>query len=177
VAKKDLKNPREDSREMCVALGDDSVWDKAKGELRILGQRHIAIDAQGLCEHLDLILGSRVAEVVLNQHMMRQGREDAAAARKERPHVAIEELVDELSAGDVLSGVGLVKASVPGASPGRIDVEISNPGVKLTTGAARSFLFSYWCGVFGELLGKEFKIDDVAYDESKNLMKCRIISR
>jgi len=177
VAKKDLKNPRENPLEACVVLSDDSVWDKAKGELRIQGQRHIAIDAQGLWEHLDLILGSRVAEVVLNQHMLRQGREDAAAARQERPHVAIDELADELSDADALSGVGVVKVSVPGASAGHIDVEISNPVVKLDTGAARSFLFSYWCGVFSELLGKEFKIDNVAYDESKNLMKCRIISR
>lgn len=47
--------------------------------------------------------------------------------------------------------------------------------MKQITGAAKSFLFSYWCGVFTELLGKEFKIDHVTYDENKNLMKCRII--
>lgn len=158
-------------------MSDDAVWDKAKGELRILGQRHVAIDVQGLCVHLDLILGTGVAEVLLNQHELRQGKEDAAAARKERPQATIQELVDSFSDAETLSGAGIVKASVPGASPGPIDVEISNPCVERTTGAAKSFLFSYWCGVFTELYGKEFKIGKVTYDESRNLMKCRIILR
>jgi len=158
-------------------LSDDVVWDKAKGELRILGQRHVAIDIQGFCEHLDLIVGPMVAEVVMNQHMFRQGKEDAANIRQEKPEAAIQELLDSFANAEALSGVGVVKVTIPEASPGPIDVEISNPCVKRTTGAAKSFLFSYWCGLFTQLLGKEFKINKVAYDENKNLMKCRIIPR
>jgi hypothetical protein len=158
-------------------LSDDVVWDKAKGELRILGQRHVAIDIQGLCEHLDLIVGPMVAEVVMNQHEFRQGKDDAASIRQEKPEAAIQELLDSFANAETLSGVGVVKVTIPEASPGPIDVEISNPCVKRTTGAAKSFLFSYWCGLFTQLLGKEFKIGQVAYDENKNLMKCRIIPR
>jgi hypothetical protein len=158
-------------------LSEDVVWDKAKGELRILGQRHVAIDIQGFCEHLDLIVGPMVAEVVMNQHEFRQGKDDAASIRQEKPEAAIQELLDSFANAEALSGVGVVKVTIPEASPGPIDVEISNPCVKRTTGAAKSFLFSYWCGLFTQLLGKEFKIDQVAYDENKNLMKCRIIPR
>ncbi|MGB9022531.1 MAG: hypothetical protein WCC94_03750 [Candidatus Bathyarchaeia archaeon] len=158
-------------------MSDDVVWDKAKGELRILGQRHIAIDIQGLCEHLDLIVGPMVAEVVMNQHEFRQGKEDAASARQEKPEATIQELVNSFANAETLSGVGVVRVIITEASPGPIDVEISNPCVKKTTGAARSFLFSYWCGVFTELLGNEFKIDQVKYDENKNLLKGRVIPR
>ena len=158
-------------------MSDDVVWDKAKGELRILGQRHAAVDIQGLCEHLDLIVGPMVAEVVMNQHEFRQGKEDAASIRQEKPEAAIQELLDSFANAEALSGVGVVKVTIPEASLGPIDVEILNPCVKRTTGAAKSFLFSYWCGLFTQLLGKEFKIDQVAYDENKNLMKCRIIPR
>lgn len=155
----------------------DVVWDKAKGELRILGQRRAAVDIQGLCEHLDLIVGAKVAEVVMNQHEFRQGKDDAASIRQEKPEAAIQELLDSFANAETLSGVGVVKVTIPEASPGPIDVEISNPCVKRTTGAAKSFLFSYWCGLFTQLLGKEFKIDYVTYDKNKNLMKCRIIPR
>ena len=158
-------------------MSEDVVWDRAKGELRILGQRHAGVDIQGLCEHLDLIVGPMVAEVVMNQHEFRQGKDDAASIRQEKPEAAIQELLDSFTNAAALSGVGVVKVTIPEASLGPIDVEISNPCVKRTTGAAKSFLFSYWCGIFTQLLGKEFKIDQVAYDENKNLMKCRIIPR
>ncbi len=158
-------------------MSKDPVWDKAKGELRILGQRHTAIDVQALCDHLDLILGASVAQVVLNQHEFRQGKEEAAAARKEKPQATIQELVDSFANAETLSGVGVVRVTIPETSSAPADVEISNPCVKRTTGAARSFLFSYWCGVFTNLSDKEFKIDNVTYDDSRNLMKCRIIPR
>ncbi len=158
-------------------MSDDVVWDKAKGELRILGQRHAALDIQGLCEHLDLIVGPKVAEVVMNQHEFRQGKEDAASIRQEKPEAAIQELLDSFANAETLSGVGVVKVTIPEASLGPIDVEISNPCVKRTTGAAKSLLFSYWCGLFTQLLGKDLRIDHVTYDENKNLMTCRIIPR
>jgi hypothetical protein len=158
-------------------LSEEPIWDKTKGELRILGQRHAAVDIQGLCEHLDLIVGAMVAEVLMNQHEFRQGKEDAASIRQEKPEAAIQELLDSFADAEALSGVGVVKVAIPEASLSPIDVEISNPCVKQTTGAAKSFLFSYWCGIFSELFGKEFKIDQVAYDENKNLMKCRIIPK
>ena len=156
-------------------MSEEVVWDKAKGELRILGRRHTSLDIQGLCEHLDLIIGAGVAEVLMNQHEFRLGKEDAASAHHERPEATIQELVNSFANAETLSGVGVVRVAIAETSPSAIDLEISNPCVKQTTGAAKSFLFSYWCGVLTELLGKEFKIDHVTYDENKNLMKCRII--
>jgi hypothetical protein len=158
-------------------LIEDIVWDKAKGELRIRGRRHTAVDIQGLCDHLDLIVGAKVAEVVMNQHEFRQGKEDAANMREKEPQATIQELVSSFVDAETLSGVGVVRVTVPESSTSPIDLEISNPCVKETTGAAESFLFSYWCGVFTHLLGQEFKIDDVTYDNGKNLMKCQIIPR
>ena len=104
-------------------------------------------------------------------------QEKSFAVRQRKPEAAIQELVDSFANAEALSGVGVVKVTIPEASLGPIDVEISNPCVKRTTGAAKSFLFSYWCGLFTQLLGKEFKIDQVGYDENKNLMKRRIIPR
>jgi len=156
---------------------EDIVWDKAKGELRILGQRHAAVDMQGLCDNLDLIVGPKVAEVIMNQHEFRQGKDDAANIRQKKPGATIRELVDWFANAETVSGVGVVKITTPETPPGPIDVEILNPCVKGTTGAAKSFLFSYWCGVFTHLLDKEFKIDEVTYDENRDLMRCRIVPR
>jgi hypothetical protein len=158
-------------------LDEDVVWDKARGELRILGQRHTAVDMQGFCEHLDLIVGPKIAEVVMNQHGLRQGKEDAANARQKNLNATLPELVDAFVNAVALSGVGVMRIVVRDGSSSPIDLEISNPCVKQMTGSARSFLFSYWCGVFSTILGKEFKIDDVSYDEKANLMKCRILPR
>ena len=158
-------------------MSEDVVWDKAKGELRILGQRHVAIDIQGFCEHLDLIVGPMVAEVIMNQREFRQGKEDAASIRQEKPEAAIQELLDLFANAEPLSGIGVVKVNPPKTAPGPVDLEISNPCLKRTTGAAKSFLFSYWCGIFSELFGKEFKIDQITYDEKENSMKCRIIPK
>jgi hypothetical protein len=158
-------------------LSEDIVWDKAKGELRILGQRHVALDIDGLCDHLDLIVGPRVAEVVMNQHEFRQGKEDAATFRQQRPEATLQEFVDLFASVETVSGAGVVRVAMPETSPGPVSIEILNPCVKRSTGAAKSFFFSFWCGVFTQLLDKEFKIDQVVYDENRDLMKCRIIPR
>lgn len=72
-------------------------WDKAKGELRILGHRHLAIDADALCERLDSLCGPQIAEVIINNHEYRLGKEDAAKVRHERPQATIGEMVDLLA--------------------------------------------------------------------------------
>jgi len=113
----------------------------------------------------------------MNQHEFRQGKDDAARIRQEKPDAAIQELLGYFANAETLSGVGVVKVTIPEAPPGPIDVEISNPCVKRTTGAAKSLLFSYCCGVFTELFGKEFMVAQVTYDEGNDLMKCRVIPR
>jgi hypothetical protein len=56
-------------------------------------------------------------------------------------------------------------------------VQISNPSVKGTVGAAKAFLFSWWCGALSVLLNRELEIEDVTCDEGENVMKCKIVSR
>jgi len=158
-------------------LSEGILWDKAKGELRILGQCRTAVNIQGLCDHLDLMVGSNVAEVIMNQHEFRQGKDDAARVRQTRSGETIQEMLNFFADAETLSGVGVVKVTALDTAPGHVDLEISNPCVRRTSGATRSFLFSYWCGVFTELVGKEFKIDQVTYDENKDLMRYRIIAR
>ncbi len=55
-------------------MGEDIVLDRAKGELRIHGKRHTAIDAQALCDHLDSLVGPTVAEVIINNHPVPIGK-------------------------------------------------------------------------------------------------------
>jgi len=151
------------------------VHDTMKCELRIFGQRHVAVDVQALCDHLDMLVGTAVAEVIVNQHEFRLGKEDAARIRQERPQASLRELVDSLIRAECLSGVGMVKVRIPENSVGPVDLDISNPCVKRTAGPYRSIVFSYWCGVFTCLLGKEFKAEYVAYDRDRDLLKCRMV--
>jgi len=159
-------------------LSEDVVLNKAKGELRILGERHVAVDAQALCEHLNAMTGTRVAEVLMNQHESRLGKEDAARIReRENPQASVQEVIDLLIDAECLSGVGIVKLTVPENLVGPISLEISNPCVKGTLGVAKALLISYWCGALTYLLGKEFEATHVIYDEGANLIKCRIVPR
>ena len=156
-------------------MGDDVVLDKAKGELRIFGKRHIAIDAQALCDQLDLMVGPKVAEVMINQHEVRLGKEDVIEMRAERPQATVRELVDLLISADAASGMGITEVAIPQNPPGPIDLQISNPCMKRTSGAGKALLFSYWCGALTELLGTELKVNYVTYDESNDVLKCQFI--
>jgi hypothetical protein len=154
---------------------ENLVWDRAKGELRILGHRRMAMDAEALCRHLDSLVGRTVAEVIINNHELRLGKEDAESSRREKPNASADELIDNLNESDLLSGVGLTKFTVN--SDKSVLVEISNPCVNETTGAAKSLLFSYYCGVFSVLFGKEYDAKDVRFNESSNVLSGRLVPR
>ncbi len=158
-------------------MSEDAVWDTAKGELRILGQRHTAIDAQTLCDHLDSLVGVQVAEVIMHNLEFHLGKSDAARLRAGRPQATITELVENLVKSDRLSGTGITKVTLPENPENPILIEVSNPSVKRTTGAAKSFLFSWWAGTLTALIDREFDVKYVAYDEEKNLLKCQIVRR
>lgn len=160
-------------------MSEEAFWDKEKGRLGILGHRRVAIDAQALCEHLDSLLGSQVAEVIINNHEVRLGKEDAEGIRREKPQATIQEILDQLAEADRLSGMGVVKVTV---LPGQVDltriaVEISDPCVTRTEGASRAFVCSYWSGVLSALLGGEFEAKNVTCDTDKKVMKCQISRR
>jgi len=155
------------------------VWDKAKGELRILGQRHTALDAQALCDHLDSLVGPTVAEVIMDNHERRLGKEDADRFRRERRQASVREIIDVIIETDLMSGAGVTKVTIPEGAmyEGAILVEIHNPCVRAASGAAKAFLFSYWCGALSSLLDNEFEAKDVSYDETENLLTARIVRR
>jgi len=123
------------------------------------------------------MVGPRVAEVILNQHEFRLGKQDAAELRTQKPNASVHEIVDLLIGAERISGVGIVRLAIPESPPYRIQLEISNPCVKRTVGASRAFLSSYWCGVLTSLLGKEFKAQSVIYDEAQDLLRCVIFPR
>lgn len=158
-------------------MAEDAVLDKSKGELRVLGKRHVAIDAQALCDQLDLMIGPKVAEVMINQHEFRLGKEDVKEMRVKEPQASAKGILDLLTSADAASGVGITRVTVPDNLPGPILLAISNPCVKRTAGAGKALLFSYWCGALTELLGTELKVDYVVYDQSNDLLKCQLIPR
>lgn len=159
-----------------ASAGTRALWDHAKGELWIFGRRHIAIDAQALCEHLDQLAGPRVAEVIMHSHEYRLGREDAERIRGGNPELTIQQVVDQLISAEMLSGVGVTRLEIAGTHQS-FSYEISNPCVKSTEGAAKAFIVSYWCGVLSYLFGQEYKASDLEYDDKHNVLRSRIVVR
>lgn len=154
---------------------DDIVIDRAKGELRILGKKLVAVDAEALCRHLDTLVGLPVAEVIIRNHELRLGKEDAERYRKENPNASLEQILDRVKTSDRLSGFGLTEFTVkPDKS---ILVEIGNPCVKETTGAGSALLFGYCCGLFSYFFGKEYDAVNVRFNEPKNVLSARLIPR
>ncbi len=158
-------------------MSDESTWDTEKGELRILGQRHTAIDAQNLCDFLDSLVGIQVAEVIMHNLEFRLGKLSAAKLRSESPQNTLNQLVEILIRTDRLSGAGITKVLMTGNPDDPIQVEVANPSVKGTTGAAKSFIFSWWAGALTSLVDKEFDVKNVAYDQEKNMLKGQIVPR
>jgi hypothetical protein len=132
---------------------------------------------QTLCNHLDSLVGIKVAEVIVSNLEYRSGKDETEMFRKEKPQATLSEMVDLLVRYDSLTGVGITKVTLPKNDQDHIIVQISNPSVKGTVGAAKAFLFSYWCGALTTLLNRNLEIEDVAYDEKKNVMTCKIVLR
>jgi hypothetical protein len=153
------------------------VLDRMKAELYLFGRRHAAIDPQSLCSHLDLLVGTVVGEVMINNLETKLGREDGEWMRKTHPNASTRELVDMLIEGDLVSGMGITKVVLGDDLKDRIRIEIWNPVVKGEKGAAKSFLFSWWCGALMSILGRDLEIKTVQYDEHANTIRCEITPR
>jgi len=158
-------------------MSEDAVWVKEKGELRILGQRHTAIDAQTLCDHLDSLTGAQVAEVIMHNLEFRLGKLDAARLKAEKPQATVRELLDDLAKADCLSGLGITTVTLHENPQTSIDIEIANPSVKANAGAAKAFAFSWWAGALTALLDSEMEAKNVFYDEKMNLIRSQITRR
>ena len=146
--------------------------EKETGVLKILGRRRLAIDAQTLCDHLDLLVGSKVAEVIISNTAFAIGKEDVSRVLKERPDATHLEVVEFFMQEQRLSGVGTCKVNF--RSEKSVELEIANPVLKPTSGSARAMLVSRWCGALSELLNEKMIADKVDYDEISGVLTCRI---
>ena len=148
-----------------------------RGELLILGRRHIAIDAEALCRHLDNCVGKKVAEVIMNNHETQTGKEDVEEMRRENPQATVPEILDLMIQEDRISGMGITRIIRAEATSEPIIVEINNPAVAKTDGSAKALAFSYWAGTLSLLFGRELVVSDVIYDQSMNQLKGRLVPR
>jgi len=159
-------------------LSEETFWDTEKGVLRIGGQRHTAIDAQTLCDHLDTLVGSKVAEVIMHNLEFRLGKLDATRFRNEKPQATLQELVEYLAKTARLSGLGITNVTLlENEKSDPVQIEIANPSVKGSAGAAKAFGFSWWAGVMTTLLDKQMEPHDIFYDREKDVIRCRLVAR
>lgn len=153
------------------------AFDKSKGELRVLGRRQMAMTMESLCNHLDLLVGDKVAEVIIKSLEAREGREECQFFRNGKPGATLEEIVEFFQSYDALTGVGITKVILPKEKNDPVAIEIQNPFVKITTGSAKSLLFSWWSGALSELLGRELDIRTVTYDKNRDVLSCTLVTR
>ena len=146
--------------------------EKETGVLKILGQRRLAIDAQTLCDHLDLLVGSKVAEVIISNTAFAIGKEDVSRILRTKPDATVIEIVEFFMQEQRLSGVGTCKVNF--RSEKSVELEIANPVLKPTSGSARAMLVSRWCGALSEVLNEKMIADRVEYDEVMGVLTCRI---
>ena len=105
------------------------------------------------------------------------GKEDCQRIRQARPQASAIAIIDELIRSELVSGVGTAKVSLPESGTEPIYMELSDPCVKTTRGAGRSFEFAYWAGALAQLFGRELDFKDVTYDPESNVKKCRLVPR
>jgi len=158
-------------------VDNELVLDRTRAELHFFGRRQAVIDPQSLCSHLDSLVGAVVGEVIMNNLETRIGREDGIWVRKTNPTATVRELVDILVDGDLQTGMGMTKVMLSDDPKAPIRIEVWNPAVKGDKGAAKSFLFSWWCGALSVILGRELEVKEAHHDEKANVMKCEITPR
>ena len=151
--------------------------DEKRGEVKLLGLRQMVIDMDALCNHLDTLVGNQVAEVIIKNLELQEGKEEAERFLRNHPDAKVEEFIDLMKRYDALSGVGITSVRFSENQDGLIFIEISNPYIKRTTGSSKSLLFSWWCGVLSGILHRELDLESITYDASSDVMKGTITPR
>jgi hypothetical protein len=153
------------------------LYDETKGELSIEGQRYVAIQVKAMCQHLDSLVGTKLAETVMNNHQRRQGVENAERIRELNPNAKIEEILMILTEDDRIAGFGVPKVTITGGVEQPAKFEIYNPVTTATEGAGKVFMVSYWAGALSVLLGQEVDPTNTVYDPAKNTLSCSFLRR
>jgi hypothetical protein len=153
----------------------DLSRDREKGEVRILDQRFAMVDIAAFCQRWDALVGRKVAGVQMKSLEYHLGEEDAQAIMRKTPNATAEQVIAYLQETDRISGVGVTKVSR--TSPELIHIEIHNPVVAGTEGAAAFFASGWWCGALDTVLKGRFDVSDTIYDKEKNVLKFNLAAR
>jgi hypothetical protein len=158
-------------------LNNTIELDEKRGEVRLLGLRQMIIDMDALCNHLDTLVGSQVAEVIIKNLELQEGKEEAKRFLRNHPGAKVQEFIELMKRYDALSGVGITSVKFSEHNEDPILIEISNPYIKRTSGSSKSLLFSWWCGVLSGIFHREFDLESITYDAGSDVLKCTITSR
>lgn len=153
------------------------MFDESRGELQVLGKRHFALAMDSFWNCLDSQVGSRVAEVIMNNLRAQDGRSRAAATRKEYPEASVEELIRLLIRYCTLVGLGEAQVTVVKGTEDSIMVDVSHPYATDVSGSSKPLIASWWCGALGMLFDRRFSSKSLAYDQESDLLKCVLVSR
>ena len=160
-----------------LRLGRFFDFDDANAEILVFGKRCVTIDLEGLCKHLDMLVGERVAAAIVGNHCRQTGMEHVTELREalkgEPAPPTFDEIIEELIEGDILSGYGVVRLKIRENETIPVEFEMRNPIVKASTGTAVRFLLSYWLGAIGALLNKTLDTTNVTYDPNTDVLKCQ----
>jgi hypothetical protein len=126
---------------------------------------------------LDSLVGPKLAETIMNNHMRRLGAEDAERIRELNPNAKIEAIIRVLTEDDRITGFGLPKVSITESREQPAMFETLNPVITATEGAGKVFILSYWAGALGALLGQEVVPTNIVYDPAKNTLSCSFMKK
>ena len=125
---------------MFPKLRDAFKFDDANAEILVFGQRRATIDLAGLCKHLDLFVGEKVAAAIVGNHGNETAKEHIANVRKEKPNTTFDEIIEALAEGDVLKGFGAVRLTMREDHVSPAELEMRNPIIKASTGTGEVHL-------------------------------------
>ena len=151
--------------------------DEMKGELKLQGRRCMLMNMDALCNHLDTLVGSKVAEVIIKKLEFEEGKEEATRFYRDHPDTKIEQLINHMIRYDSLTGVGITSVRLSNNPDPKVVIQISNPYIKKTEGSSKSLLFSWWCGALSTALNRELDIDTITYDAANDTLTCNLSSR
>jgi hypothetical protein len=158
-------------------LSDSIEVDEKRGEVRLMGLRQMVMSMDALCNHLDTLVGSQVAEVIIKNLELQEGKEEAERFLRKHPDGKVQEFIDLMKRYDALSGVGITSVKFSENQDASILIEIFNPYIKRTSGSSKSLLFSWWCGALSAIFHRELDLESITYDATNDVMKCAIAPR
>jgi hypothetical protein len=154
-------------------LRDLFIFDEVSAEILVFGQRRAAIDLAGLCRHLDLLVGQKVAAVIVGNHSKESAKEHIVSIRKKNPNTSFDEIIRALRDGEILKGFGVLKLRMQDDPSVPVELEMRNPIIKASAGTGVQFILSYWAAALSILLSETLDITDVTYEDDADLLKCR----